>query len=67
MGHNGAEYLALSSACGDQAPSAVYILMVLTATALVCVVGYFFLLKLVPAQKYIWSQNLFAGRIATGD
>jgi hypothetical protein len=37
---------------GDQGPpSAVYILMVLTALALACVVGYFFLLKLIDMSR----------------
>ena len=49
-----------SSRDDDQGPSAVYILMVLTATALVCVVGYFFLLKLVDMSRQ--EDCLMSGR-----
>jgi hypothetical protein len=45
---------------GDKGPSAVYILMVLTVTALACVGGYFFSLKLVDMSRQ--EDCLMSGR-----
>ncbi len=49
-----------NSDAGDKGPSANYILIVLTITAVACVVGYFFLLKLVDMSRQ--EDCLMSGR-----